>query len=213
MKKTPACDEVHRGRGRPRVEPETQRAAILCCARALFVEQGYGATTTDDIAARCHVSKQTIYQFFPSKAALFAATVEAGRKQWLSLPVPDELPVAEALARMFLIDLEEEEDRARVLFVRMAMNEGQAQPELIELLRRFGPEMSHAELSAWLERQSARGRIRPGDCQRYARMLMDMVFGAMLTQGFGQINWLDRAERRAHISACIDLFLNGVGAA
>lgn len=213
MNKAPGCDELHRRPGRPRCAPDLQRDAILCVARRLFVEQGFAATTTDDIAARCHVSKQTIYRLFPSKAALVAATVEAARRQWLALPVPEDLPLAEALARIFLIDLEEEQDRARVLFVRMALREEQSQPELAGLMRRHGPEVSEAELAEWLEAQVRRGRIRPGDCRRYARMLMDMVFGAMLARGFGEIDWLDRAERRTHILSCIALFLHGAATA
>ena len=52
-----------------------KRRAILDAAQALFLAQGYGATSMDAIAAAAPVSKRTLYQHFEGKAALFAAMV------------------------------------------------------------------------------------------------------------------------------------------
>ncbi|WP_051179455.1 TetR/AcrR family transcriptional regulator [Nocardia concava] len=50
-------------------------AAVLDAARALVVEQGYGATSIDAIAARAGVSRPAIYRRWPSKAHLIAQAV------------------------------------------------------------------------------------------------------------------------------------------
>ena len=52
-------------RSRQRVE------RILDAAARVFADVGYGAATTDSIAARAEVSIGSLYQFFPNKEALF----------------------------------------------------------------------------------------------------------------------------------------------
>ncbi len=46
----------------------TSRAAILTAARELFIDQGYGATTVDQIAQRAGVSKPTVFSAVGNKA-------------------------------------------------------------------------------------------------------------------------------------------------
>ncbi len=46
---------------------------ILDAAAALFVSNGYDATTTDQIAEKAETSIGSIYQFFPNKRAMFDA--------------------------------------------------------------------------------------------------------------------------------------------
>jgi len=51
------------------------RARIRAAAERLFVEQGYTATTLRQIAAAAGVGERTLYDAFPTKAALFAHTL------------------------------------------------------------------------------------------------------------------------------------------
>ncbi len=53
-----------------RKRSETTRVAILEATNALLIERGYQAVTTAEIAATAHAGKQTIYRWWPSKAAL-----------------------------------------------------------------------------------------------------------------------------------------------
>ncbi len=48
---------------------------LLQAALELFVEKGFAATRSDEVAARAGVSKGTLYRYFPSKAELFKAVV------------------------------------------------------------------------------------------------------------------------------------------
>ncbi|ASW54046.1 TetR/AcrR family transcriptional regulator [Plantactinospora sp. KBS50] len=63
------------GRSRRRVDT---RQRLFEAAVALIAEQGYSATTVDDIAARAGVAKGTVYYNFPSKTALFEALLRHG---------------------------------------------------------------------------------------------------------------------------------------
>ncbi|MGH3296727.1 MAG: TetR/AcrR family transcriptional regulator [Trebonia sp.] len=74
-----------RAPGRPR--SEASRQAILAAAMALAAEVGYSGLTTEAIAARAGVGKQTIYRWWPSKADVL---LEAGAaKADLYVPVTD----------------------------------------------------------------------------------------------------------------------------
>jgi AcrR family transcriptional regulator len=48
---------------------------LLDAALALFVEKGFAATRSEEVAARAGVSKGTLYLYFPSKEELFKAVV------------------------------------------------------------------------------------------------------------------------------------------
>lgn len=58
------------------VGTSSRRAAILAVAGRSFLRHGYADASMDGIAAEVGGSKSTLYRYFPSKAALFAAYVE-----------------------------------------------------------------------------------------------------------------------------------------
>lgn len=63
-------------RGRPR--SEQVRSAVLDAARDLLAELGYDQVTVAGIAAKAGVSKQTVYRWWRSKAAIVAEGVLEG---------------------------------------------------------------------------------------------------------------------------------------
>ena len=61
--------------------PQRQRghervAALLEAAAGCFVEKGYDATTMTEVAARAGAAIGSLYQFFPTKEALFEAVFD-----------------------------------------------------------------------------------------------------------------------------------------
>jgi TetR/AcrR family transcriptional regulator, mexJK operon transcriptional repressor len=65
---------------RTQVSTETSRSdqrqqAIVDAATEVFLEHGYLGATTDEVAARASVSKQTLYKRFADKHALFAEVI------------------------------------------------------------------------------------------------------------------------------------------
>jgi AcrR family transcriptional regulator len=66
---------------------ERSYRAIIDATKALLDEQGYGATSIDQIARRAGVGKQTIYRWWPNKAAVaLEAHAERAAEHH---PVPD----------------------------------------------------------------------------------------------------------------------------
>ncbi|HEX2286870.1 MAG TPA: helix-turn-helix domain-containing protein, partial [Mycobacterium sp.] len=79
---------------RRRADAEARQRSIIEAATALFVEQGFGATTIDQIAAAADVSPQTIYATYGSKAAvLFRAIEVAVAGDYDEAPLMQRAPV------------------------------------------------------------------------------------------------------------------------
>jgi TetR/AcrR family transcriptional regulator, mexJK operon transcriptional repressor len=57
---------------RQALRASSKKEQIARAARALFLAQGYAATSMDAVSAEARVSKQTLYSYFPSKAELLA---------------------------------------------------------------------------------------------------------------------------------------------
>jgi TetR/AcrR family transcriptional regulator, mexJK operon transcriptional repressor len=123
---------------------EPRRQAIIRAAVEVFLEHGYVGATTDEVAARASVSKQTVYKQFRDKQHLFAAVI-----------IETTADVAGGLADIAASTLDDPQD------VRKALREladgwlrGMLRPEVLNLRRlviaeaeRF-PEVGQA----WYER-------------------------------------------------------------
>ena len=55
---------------------EARPGELLSAALSLFVEKGFAATRSEEIAARAGVSKGTLFLYFPSKVELFKAVIQ-----------------------------------------------------------------------------------------------------------------------------------------
>jgi AcrR family transcriptional regulator len=56
--------------------PQDRRAAILSAAGAILLRYGFRKASVDDVARAAGISRQGLYRHFPTKDALFKATVE-----------------------------------------------------------------------------------------------------------------------------------------
>lgn len=209
----PECKQG-RPRGRPKVKPdEEQISEIVAVARKLFIAQGYAGTTMDDIAAGCRISKRTLYRLFPSKLEVFAGIVRDNRPAMLALPADyHDLPVAEALERIFRVDLDLEAEKQRLEIVRIIVVEGTKHPELMEIGKREGGDLSRADLAAWLRTRTQSGELEIDDADAHAHILMDMIFGIFVVRSAPSYEPLIGTERVQHVRRCIKIFLKGVQA-
>ena len=99
------------------------RRRIVAAAADLFLDQGYGATTLDQVAARAGVAVQTVYFHFGNKATLLKEALDVAA-------VGDDEPVA-LLDRSWLEELTAEPDPVRV--IELWTNGGR------EILERMAP--------------------------------------------------------------------------
>ena len=215
MPETPALPPAAAGRtrGRPkRATPAEQRAKIVAATRELFLARGYGGTTMSDVAAHCRASKRTLYELFPSKTDLLGAIIEQHRESMLALPGDYEgLDLAQALERIFQVDIGEAEDKAREAFLNLTIVEAARYPEVGEMMRRLGGLRAHALLAEWLEGERQAGRLFIDDTASAARILMDMMFGAIVTKTGTGAEWPGLDARKDYMRRCIRIFVHGTG--
>lgn len=94
-------DIPERAEGRsPGRRPSTTRASIVDVALDLFARQGYEGTSVDQIADAAHISRRTLFRYFPGKAAIawgeFDDQIDTMRL-YLS-GIREETPLRDALA-------------------------------------------------------------------------------------------------------------------
>lgn len=189
-----------------------QAVSIARQAHNLFLEKGYARTTMDDIVARCHISKSTLYRLFPNKMEVFGAVIDDHRQSMLALPGNyDHLPIDEAIARIFQVDIDEEANQRRMALIRFVLVEAREFPELRELLHKRGGDPSRQELVKWLKRQRAARRIDIPNPDDAAKALMDLIFGAIaMKPQDGKPEWPKKPERVRYLRSCIAMFTQGI---
>jgi AcrR family transcriptional regulator len=145
------------------------RRRIIECARELFLQQGYAATTLDQIAARAGVAVQTVYFHFGNKRTVLKEVMDV-------LAVGDDAPVP-LLERPWVQQVRDEPDarralgiwlrNGRVIFGRVApmlsivRDAAGADPEMAEQWRTNSREryLAHRTLAEIL---AAKKALRPG---------------------------------------------------
>jgi TetR/AcrR family transcriptional regulator, mexJK operon transcriptional repressor len=192
--------------------PDAQRRDIIIgAAWRAFVGIGYNRTTMNGVAAAASVSLTTVYRLFPSKVAMFEAVVECHRQTMIALPGDyDTVPIAEALARIFRIDIDPEADNERQALMNFLITEGRTSPELWRIVEAAGPETARRLLAGWLERQERLGRLRAGNIEVSAHMLMDIAFGALADKRGIDHGWPGGTNRAVYLRSCFALLTDGL---
>jgi TetR/AcrR family transcriptional regulator, mexJK operon transcriptional repressor len=164
----------------PDPTPATKREAIVAAGAKVFMEQGFGSASMDEVARQAAVSKATIYSHFESKHALFGAIV-TGKCQAMIPAIAhgafDDRPPAEALTavgRRFLDILLNSE--ALPLY-RVVIAEAARFPELGRAFYESGPNRVADALAAYFARQQARGALDLPDPRLAAEQFFGMVLG------------------------------------
>ncbi|WP_328412279.1 TetR family transcriptional regulator [Nocardia sp. NBC_00403] len=92
--------------GRPALSA-TRRAAtrreVAMVAAHLFIENGYTATTVDEIAAAAGMGLRTFYRYFAGKEDVVAPLLAIGTQAWADelAACPPDVPLREALSRSY----------------------------------------------------------------------------------------------------------------
>jgi AcrR family transcriptional regulator len=167
-------------RGRRR--SERAHAAIVAATQELLIERGYGNLTIEGVAARAGVGKQTIYRWWPSRAALVLEAYLAGSD---ALPPPAPRATVEEDVRALLVWLSAvlaQPIGGRVLAGLVADLEHDE--DLAEGFRRDVVPVRRSAMHAALERGRERGEIRPdADLGVAVDALHGAVFYRLLLSG------------------------------
>ena len=143
-----------------------RRQLFIDAATEAFFANGYGDTTMSSIAAKVGGSKTTLWTYFPSKEALFAAMVG---------------DIIERHGNALSFDLREDEDMGLVLkrfgsalmtsllsepilnLHRIVVGESKRFPHLAKLFYELGPRRGKLRLAGYFARVMDKGIMRRGD--------------------------------------------------
>lgn len=167
-------------RGRRR--SERSHDAIVAATQELLVERGYAAVTIEGIAARAGVGKQTIYRWWPSKAALVLEAYLAG--QDAVAPPPAGATAHEDVRALlgWLVAVLDQPIGGHV--VAGLVGDLQHDADLARGFRREVVPARRAAMRAALERAQARGEIRAdADLELAVDALHGAVFYRLLLSG------------------------------
>ena len=104
---------------------DRRRAAIIQAATDVFLRNGYMGATTDEVATRASVSKQTLYKQFADKERLFAEVILDG-----TIQVSESLATAAADAMRDAQDVRKALRQVADVFLRSMLK-----PDVVRLRR------------------------------------------------------------------------------
>ena len=172
---------------KPRAENADEippRVRILDAAFSAFMESGFAATSTLEIATRARVSKRELYALVGSKQEMLAACIRERAKR---LQLPADMPEPadrETLARtleMFGTQLLREiTDPTVVAVFRLAIAEAVRAPEVAQALNATGIEPSRAALHEIMTRARSAGLL-DGEPQLMAEQFAALLWGNLMT--------------------------------
>jgi AcrR family transcriptional regulator len=193
---------------------KAKRAAIIAAAEDMFLRQGFGRVSMDQVHARIGGSKRTLYNHFPSKEALYKAIV---RKRAEKMQAAASLPDVDADLRATLTAigrsyLETFLSREAVDLFRAVVSEGRNFPELVETFLESGLGQMDRRLAAFFREQQKKGRLKNFDPALAATHFLGMICGSLhlKTVLCGEAPAPETIER--HVVVAVDTFLNGVAA-
>lgn len=194
-------------RGRPRAGDEARRRRdLLDAAFDLLVERGYDTTTTLAVAQGAGASKETIYNWFGSKAGLFAAMIERNAAEANSRvqaalegntrPRETLTAFAEGLLTLLLSERALALNRAAI-----------SSPELAEVLLRHGRHTTGPLVEEYLARLADSGELAIADPDDAFRLLYGLVVQDSQIRALLGERPLTRAAIRSRARQAVDRFL------
>lgn len=181
-----------------------RRDAFVAAATCAFFADGYGNTTMSSIAQAVGGSKTTLWAYFPSKEALFAAVVDDIVDHYgapLSINLPDK-EAPDAVLRRFASVLMDTLLCTPIFDLhRLVIGEAPRFPELARLFFDRGPRKGKARLARYIQRKMETGEIRTGDASLAAQQ-----FAALCQARVYQFDMMNMPvpERQQILSADID---------
>lgn len=193
---------------------QKRRSAMVEAAYSLFTEKGYASVSVDEIIRVSRGSKSSLYKYFGSKEGILKAVVESLAEQMLReirFEFHSGRTPRESLRRigMVLIDLALS-DKA-IHQYRHSVSHAKAFPDVAKLWFESGPQTTLDGIAAYLEKETAAGRLRVDDPARAARLFGGMIlFYDNMRRSVG-LPPLKGPEQRRMVSEAVEIFLAAYG--
>jgi TetR/AcrR family transcriptional regulator, mexJK operon transcriptional repressor len=175
----------------------------------MFMKRGYGATTMSAIATELGGSKSTLWNYYSSKEALFAAIIEheVCRFRDELLETLDRSTGLPQTLRDFSASLLRKLGRPEILRLhRRIIGEAERFPHLGRLFYELAPKQVERRLATYLDEAMKRGELRHADPRMAAQQLT-----ALLQSDFVFRLWNVRTDYRqdtiAEANAAVETFL------
>jgi TetR/AcrR family transcriptional regulator, mexJK operon transcriptional repressor len=186
-------------------------SSILDAARALFLEQGYEASSVEQVARKAGVSKATLYVHFESKEALLLALVrDECRKISIEPPQEPKMDLSgvkntlQNLAKDFTACFLSQEALA---FHRLMMAQTARFPDIGRVFYEEGPLRLQSEVADFLESAQAQGLLSIGDIDLAVIQFISLVRGDLPFKWALSMERPSDKERQALIDGGIEVFL------
>lgn len=188
-----------------------RRQRLREAAAQIFLRDGYQAASMDEVARAAGMSKRTLYQVFPSKAALFEETVAAVLEP-IAVDVEPEpdADLAGALTGILVAAARHLLAERQIGLFRLVIGERHRAPELAEVTLRVLASRGASALERRLTTEVEAGRLRLSRPEVAARMLYGMVLGsAQIRLLLGVRQPPDLSEITQLAREAVALFLDG----
>jgi TetR/AcrR family transcriptional regulator, mexJK operon transcriptional repressor len=179
---------------------------IVAAAEALFLRQGYGVSSMDQVAQEAGVTKQTVYRYFASKTELFGAVMQRVRtaesEPWRfgAGAIADEL----AGYATYLLGFHLQE-KALGLY-RIMLTEA-AREELLATFKNQGPQQVLQPLIDYLGQHTQ--LEDPAFC---AQMFATMILAPRNQMLMGNAQTMKKSAQREHVQKVTALFMRMITA-
>ena len=190
-----------------------KRQQILDGARRTFLAHGFDGASMNDIVRSAGVSKGTIYAYFPSKEALFAALIFQDRRrqaEQLFVFGDESRPIAEVLTEIGqkLVRLSQSPDS--IGYVRIVIASAVKFPEVGRAFYEAGPAYGIAKVADYLSRRMADGQLVKRDPAHAATQFLELIHSGITKPIlFGLKQSATDAEIDTSVASAVTLFLEG----
>ena len=194
---------------------EARPAELLDAALTLFVEKGFAATRSEEVAVRAGESKGTLYLYYPSKEELLKEVVRANVVNQIAegtdIIRQFEGTTSELLALILRLWWERVGETRASGILKLMMSEARNFPDIANFYVDEVIEPSHAMLAAMVQRGIDRGEFRAVEVDDVVHALVGpLLFLVMNKHSLGACTAGHKLDPKAIIEAQIDLVLHGL---
>jgi AcrR family transcriptional regulator len=200
---TPAPEQAAPG------DDSAKRRQILDGARAVFMAQGFDGASMNDVAREAGVSKGTLYVYFASKEALFEALIRQDKQTQAErlCDFDPALPLETALARFGEAVMTAMARPASIAQIRTVIGVTSKFPQIGRAFHEAGPEYGARRLAAYLDGQTAAGRLAIVDARAAATLFLDLCKSGLFSRlVFGVVETIGAEEISANVARAVEAF-------